>query len=98
MDTTAHSPQFTASTFDENHHICAFFYSIDEQHRVLRPFIKDGFDRGDKAFHLVDPDRREEHLRRLAEAGIDVQEATGLNIQGSNANNWALTAGLTLSF
>src|SRR2546421_3639076 len=77
MDTTAHSPQFTASTFDENHHICAFFYSIDEQHRVLRPFIKDGFDRGDKAFHLVDPDRREEHLRRLAEAGIDVQEATG---------------------
>ena len=29
---------------------------------------------------------------------FDVQEATGLNIQGSNANNWALTAGLTLSF
>jgi hypothetical protein len=77
MDTTAQSPQFTASTFDRNRHICAFFYSIDEQHRVLRPFIKDGFDRGDKAFHLVDPDRREEHLRRLAEAGIDVQEVMG---------------------
>jgi hypothetical protein len=30
-----------------------------------------------KAYHLVDPERREEHLRRLAEAGIDVQEAMG---------------------
>ena len=57
-------------------HICAFFNSIDEQHRVLRPFIQDGFKQGDKAFHLVDPERREEHLRLLGEAGIDVQEAT----------------------
>jgi hypothetical protein len=37
--------------------------------------IKDGFDRLDKAFHLVNPELREEHLRRLAEAGINVQEA-----------------------
>jgi hypothetical protein len=44
---------------------------------VLRPFIKDGLDRGDKAYHLVDPEQREEHLRRLAEAGINVQEAMG---------------------
>jgi hypothetical protein len=56
-------------------HICAFFNSTDEQHRVLRSFIKDGFDRGDKAFHLVNPDLREEHLRRLSEAGVNVQEA-----------------------
>lgn len=57
-------------------HICAFFNSIDEQHRVLRSFIKDGFKRGDKAFHLVNPELREEHLRRLSEAGINVREAT----------------------
>lgn len=63
---TEQSAQFTGSTFGR--HICAFFYSIDEQHRVLRPFIKDGFERGDKAFHLVDPERREEHLGRLAES------------------------------
>jgi hypothetical protein len=56
-------------------HICAFFNSTDEQHRVLRSFIKDGFDRGDRAFHLVNPALRDEHLRRLTEAGIDVQEA-----------------------
>ena len=77
MESTGHSPQFTGSTFGPYRHICAFFNSVDEQHRVLRPFIKDGFDRGDKAYHYVDPERREEHLRWLAEAGINVQEAMG---------------------
>ncbi len=56
-------------------HICAFFNDIDEEHRVLRSFITDGFAREDKALHIVDPDLREEHLRRLGEAGIDVEEA-----------------------
>src|SRR5260370_19870745 len=42
---------------------------------VLRSFIKDGFDRGEKATHIVDPEKREEHLKRLAEAGINVQQA-----------------------
>jgi MEDS: MEthanogen/methylotroph, DcmR Sensory domain len=44
---------------------------------VLRSFITAGFERGDRTFHLVDPERRDEHLRRLAEAGIDVDEAMG---------------------
>ena len=61
----------------QRRHICAFFNSVDEEHRVLRSFIKDGFDRGDKAFHLVDPDLCEDHLRRLAGAGIDVGQAMG---------------------
>jgi DcmR-like sensory protein len=65
------------SALDQHGHICAFFNGIDEQHRVLRSFIKDGFDQGDKAFHLVDPERREDHLRRLADAGIKVQDAMG---------------------
>jgi hypothetical protein len=56
-------------------HICAFFNGFDEQHRVLRSFIKEGFERGDKAFHIVDPELREDHLNRLAEAGIDVEQA-----------------------
>jgi hypothetical protein len=58
-----------------NRHICAFFNDIDEHYRVLRSFISDGFDQGDKAFHLIDPVRREDHLRRLAGAGIDVERA-----------------------
>jgi hypothetical protein len=57
-----------------NRHICAFFNGMDEHYRVLRAFVKDGFDKGDKAFHLVDPKRIEDHLRRLADAGIDVEE------------------------
>jgi hypothetical protein len=61
--------------FGKPRHICAFFTDIDEQYRVLRSFIKDGLDRGDRAFHLVDPERRGEHLRRLAEAEIDVHAA-----------------------
>jgi hypothetical protein len=42
---------------------------------VLRSFIKEGFERGDKAFHIVDPELRKDHLKRLAEAGIDVEQA-----------------------
>src|SRR3954469_18762434 len=75
MESHDESLHFAAGTLGQHRHICAFFNSPDEQHRVLRSFIKDGFDQGDKAFHLVDPERREEHLGRLAEAGIDVEEA-----------------------
>jgi hypothetical protein len=48
---------------------------VDEEHRVLRSFIKDGFDGGDKAFHIVDPELQGQHLKRLAESGIDVERA-----------------------
>jgi hypothetical protein len=70
MGTESHSLPFAGGT-----HICAFFNSADEEYRVLRSFYKDGIDRGDKALHLVDPEQREDHLRRLTEAGIDVQGA-----------------------
>jgi hypothetical protein len=71
----SHSVQFAGGILGRQRHICAFFNSIDEEHRVLRPFFKDGFDRGEKATHIVDPDKRDEHLKRLAETGIDVQRA-----------------------
>jgi hypothetical protein len=58
-----------------NRHICAFFNGMDEHYRVLRSFINDGFENGDREFHLVDPERREDHLKRLADTGIDVDEA-----------------------
>jgi hypothetical protein len=70
-----HSVEFAGGNLGGHRHICALFNSADEEHRVLRSFFKDGFDRGDKAFHLVDSELREEHLRRLAEAGIHVHEA-----------------------
>ena len=52
-------------------HVCAFFSNDDEEYRVLLPFIKEGLEHGDKAIHVVNPQQREEHLRRLASAGID---------------------------
>jgi DcmR-like sensory protein len=77
MRTNEHAVQFAGGTLGRERHICAFFNSIDEQHRVLRSFIKEGFDRGEKTFHIVDPERREQHLKRLADAGIDVERAMG---------------------
>lgn len=59
----------------EARHVCAFFHSLDEEYRVLLPFIRDGFATGDRAFHVVDPTLREEHLRRLRAAGIDTAQS-----------------------
>jgi len=77
MRTPEHSVQFAGRPLGRERHICAFFNSIDEEHRVLRTFIKEGIDRGEKAFHIVDPELREVHLKRLADAGIDVEQAVG---------------------
>jgi hypothetical protein len=69
--------QIAPGAFDRgNRHICAFFNGMDEHYRVLETFIKDGFANGERAFHLVDPERREDHLKRLAGAGVDVDAAT----------------------
>ena len=67
--------RFAGSVLDAQRHVCAFFHSHDEEYRVLLPFIKEGFERGEKAFHIVDPKLREEHRRRLASAGIDLEKA-----------------------
>jgi hypothetical protein len=75
MKTQEHSVQFAGCALGRERHICAFFNSIDEEHRVLRSFIKEGLERGEKAFHIVDPGSREEHLHRLADAGVDVDRA-----------------------
>lgn len=62
------------ATLARNQHVCAFFHNRDEEYRVLLPFIRDGFERGEKAFHVVDPKRRVDHLERLKSAGIEVEE------------------------
>src|SRR5436309_15337867 len=72
MEASDRSVQFAGGTLGRQRHICAFFNSIDEEHSVLRSFISDGLDRGEKGFHIVDPDLRSEQLKRLAEAGINV--------------------------
>src|SRR5438105_4218697 len=71
------SVEFGGRPLGRERHICALFNSIDEEHRVLRSFIKEGFDRGEKAVHIVDPRQRQDHLERLREAGIDVEGSMG---------------------
>jgi hypothetical protein len=56
-------------------HVCAFFHSKEEQYRVLMPFFKEGVERGDRCFHILDPKYHDEHVRRLTRQGIDVADA-----------------------
>jgi hypothetical protein len=62
------------ATLDKHRHVCAFFHS-PEEYRVLMPFIAEGFQRGEKAFHIVGPHERDEHECRLREAEVDVDDA-----------------------
>jgi hypothetical protein len=75
MNTREEPVRLAGSVLSRSCHVCAFFHSKDEEYRVLMPFIKDGFQKGDRAFHVVNAAHRSEHLRRLAEEGIDVAGA-----------------------
>jgi len=77
MVTNGGTVRCASGNLGQHRHICAFFNSVDEEHRVLRSFIKDGFESGDKAFHIVDPELQAQHLKRLVESGIDVERAMG---------------------
>lgn len=67
--------RLAGKALDRRRHVCAFFNSKDEEYRVLLPFVKEGFDQGDKGFHIVKDGHRPEHRRRLEEAGIGVADA-----------------------
>lgn len=66
-------------TLSQTNHICAFFNSPEEQYKILMPFFKDGYDQGEKLFHVVDSGLHDNHRRACRQGGIDVNaaEATG---------------------
>ena len=68
---------FANATLGNERHICAFFHSREEQYRVLLPFIREGFEHEEKAFHIMDPQIIDEHIDRLQQAGIDTTTASG---------------------
>ena len=49
MATNGHSVQLAGVNLAGQNHVCAFFNTMDDEHRVLRSFYKGGFDRGEKA-------------------------------------------------
>jgi hypothetical protein len=59
---TSRADRFGGSMLRAQRHICGFFNTLDDQYRVLLPFIKEGFERGEKAVHIIDPKRREEPI------------------------------------
>jgi hypothetical protein len=71
MERPLHSISLAGSQLGAVRHVCAFFTNDDEEHRVLLPFIREGLSCGDKAVHVINPGARQQHLQRLAEAGID---------------------------
>jgi hypothetical protein len=75
MQSTEAPIHFANATLGTERHICAFFNSADEEYRVLLPFIREGIERGEKGFHIVDPTLQEDHFRRLEDGGIDARGA-----------------------
>ena len=71
---TAAPVRFAGAVLARSRHVCAFFNSREEEYRVLMPFIKEGIDRGEKAFHITDPALKADHLQRIERAGIDVAD------------------------
>ena len=71
MEQPMQSISLAGSQLGDVRHVCAFFANDEEEYRVLLPFIQEGLSRGDKAVQVINPDARQEHLRRLTEAGID---------------------------
>lgn len=70
---------FGRGVFGRHRHICAFFNDPDEEQRVLKPFIKQGLEHGEKSLHIIDPKGRDEYLNRLRASDIPVDDtmATG---------------------
>ena len=65
---------FAGSALGQYRHVCAFFRSPEEEYGTLLPFICDGIQQGERAFHILGPAYREEHLDQLRKAGVDVDE------------------------
>jgi hypothetical protein len=75
MKATAAPIPFAGSRLDRHRHVCALFSSPQEEYDTLLPFVRDGLERGERAYHVLPSQYREEHLEQLRSAGIDVAAA-----------------------
>ena len=55
----------------KHRHACAFFHTQDQEDKVVVPFLKEGIDRGEKAFCVLDHNMRLHLLQKLSLAGIE---------------------------
>jgi hypothetical protein len=65
---------FAGGTLDRYRHVCAFFDSFEAEAEVIMPFVREGLERGEKAYHIVDPALRDDYVARLTADGIPVRD------------------------
>jgi hypothetical protein len=75
MKATAAPIPFAGSMLGAYRHVCAFFSSPHEEYDTLPPFVRDGLERGERAYHILPSRYRDEHLEQLRSAGIDAAGA-----------------------
>jgi hypothetical protein len=75
MKATAAPIPFAGSMLGAYRHVCAFFSSPQEEYDILLPFVRDGVERGERAYHVFPGRHLDEHFKQLRSAGIDVTEA-----------------------
>jgi hypothetical protein len=75
MTTLLPPPHVGGRSLGKIRHICAFFNSKDEEHRILSGFIKEGLEQNEKAAHFVNCLCQADHRDRLRQNGIDVDAA-----------------------
>jgi hypothetical protein len=66
------------SQLAETRDVCALFNKDEEERGVLLSRIKNGFQCGHKAVHVVNPDQRSDILRQLTAAAIGLQHERNL--------------------
>jgi MEDS: MEthanogen/methylotroph, DcmR Sensory domain len=75
MKATVAPIPFGGSMPGDYRHVCAFFSSPQEEYETLLLFVREGLERGERAYHVLPYQYREEHLKQLRSAGIDVAAA-----------------------
>jgi AcrR family transcriptional regulator len=76
MPTMLRTVRLAGEELGEHRHVAALVDGPEEAEELLLPFIVEGFEQGDRAFHIVDPALREAHVEGMRERGIDVEAAT----------------------
>src|SRR3981081_4617242 len=75
MSSIRKSVRLFCENLEEGMHICTFFRSSEERYRVLMPFIREGMEQGDRAFHIVNLSLRRRPTQHIPESGIDSARA-----------------------
>jgi hypothetical protein len=75
VNPTAAPIPFARSMLRDHRHVCAFFSSPEAEYDTLLPFISDGINCGQRAFHVLPSRHKQDHIQRLRNAGIDVERA-----------------------